>query len=350
MAINSKFNGDLSAVTGSDVTSTNYVSEIIGSITTTTLTVSSVVSGFIQVGTELSGPGITAGTVVTALGTGTGGIGTYTISPSQTVSSMTISAFNVIPSSQFTGAISTTTLTVTAVAAGSIRIGTTISGTGVTPGTVITQQNTGTAGGTGTYTVNISQTVASTAIRSYDDSYSNPIKATFTGTVTSATTITVNTLTLNGTINTGDIIRGAGIPDGTTISYAAPTITVPLGTNLTVSTTPVYLATSGLPYSLSKSVQIGGPKLDYYTITVDSNKHQTVLNIIQDKASIYSYEITSATSLAVAFYPSGVWGSDNVAYGASAPGVLNNLRSQVPSVFTPATLIAAVTKGAAFTG
>lgn len=63
---------------------------VTGSIATTTLTVSAVTSGFIGVGSELSGTGVTAGTYVTALGTGAGGTGTYTISPSQTVASTTI--------------------------------------------------------------------------------------------------------------------------------------------------------------------------------------------------------------------------------------------------------------------
>lgn len=63
---------------------------VTGSISTTTLTVSAVTSGFIGVGSELSGTGVTAGTYVTALGTGAGGTGTYTISPSQTVASTTI--------------------------------------------------------------------------------------------------------------------------------------------------------------------------------------------------------------------------------------------------------------------
>lgn len=65
----------------------------------------------------------------------------------------------------FTGSIATTTLTVTAVAAGSapIAVGQVISGPNVVPGTVITALGTGT-GGTGTYTVSVSQTAASGAI------------------------------------------------------------------------------------------------------------------------------------------------------------------------------------------
>lgn len=60
----------------------------------------------------------------------------------------------------FTASISTTTLTVSAVSAGTIRVGMPITGVGVTTGTVITALGTGT-GGTGTYILNKSQTVAS---------------------------------------------------------------------------------------------------------------------------------------------------------------------------------------------
>lgn len=49
----------------------------------TTLTASSV-TGTIQVGQVIAGTNITAGTTITALGTGTGGAGTYTISPAST--------------------------------------------------------------------------------------------------------------------------------------------------------------------------------------------------------------------------------------------------------------------------
>lgn len=60
-----------------------------GTISGTTLTVSSVSSGTIYVGMTLSGGTISAGTQITALGTGTGNTGTYTVSISQTVSTPT---------------------------------------------------------------------------------------------------------------------------------------------------------------------------------------------------------------------------------------------------------------------
>ncbi len=64
----------------------------------------------------------------------------------------------------FTGSIATTTLTVSAVSAGALFPSMQITGTGVTAGTRIVAQLTGTTGGAGTYTVSVSQTVTSTAM------------------------------------------------------------------------------------------------------------------------------------------------------------------------------------------
>ena len=67
---------------------------------------------------------------------------------------------------EFTGSISGTTLTVTAVASGTIIFDgkQSIMGTGITEGTTITAQLSGATGSTGTYTVDQTQTVSSTAI------------------------------------------------------------------------------------------------------------------------------------------------------------------------------------------
>ena len=59
-------------------------------ITGTTMTVSAVASGILTVGQQVYGSGVSQLTRITALGTGTGGIGTYTITPSQTVVSTTM--------------------------------------------------------------------------------------------------------------------------------------------------------------------------------------------------------------------------------------------------------------------
>jgi hypothetical protein len=74
-----------------------------------------------------------------------------------------------------TGSISGNTLTVTAIASGAIAIGQTLSGSGITAGTTITQMLTGAGGNVnevGTYLVSASQTVASTAINLY---YQRPL-------------------------------------------------------------------------------------------------------------------------------------------------------------------------------
>ncbi len=87
----------------------------------------------------------------------------YTIGPGGTVGSI------------FTGSISGTTLTVTAISQGAITIGQTISGTNIAPGTTIVAFGTGAGGNfneAGTYVVNINQTVASTTINGY---YQRPL-------------------------------------------------------------------------------------------------------------------------------------------------------------------------------
>ena len=68
------------------------VSTFTGSIATTTLTVTEMLSGDpIIVGMFIdSSTSLTNGTYITAFGTGTGGVGTYTVSASQTVASATI--------------------------------------------------------------------------------------------------------------------------------------------------------------------------------------------------------------------------------------------------------------------
>jgi hypothetical protein len=81
--------GTLNANGGGTIKSGTVVSTATTSFTgatsgiSTTLTASSV-TGTIQVGQVIAGTNIAAGTTITALGTGTGGAGTYTISPAST--------------------------------------------------------------------------------------------------------------------------------------------------------------------------------------------------------------------------------------------------------------------------
>ena len=78
-------------------------------------------------------------------------------------------------SSTFTGSISGNTLTVTGIAEGGIALGMTLSGSGIAAGTKITGFATGAGGNVnyaGTYTVNNSQSAASTTITAY---YERPL-------------------------------------------------------------------------------------------------------------------------------------------------------------------------------
>jgi hypothetical protein len=97
MRINSKGNVNIGAATDPDYAlqitgSTNITSLMIGSISGTTLTITSVSAGSISVGDRvfLGTSGLDYNTYITALGTGTGGIGTYTINNTATVASQGI--------------------------------------------------------------------------------------------------------------------------------------------------------------------------------------------------------------------------------------------------------------------
>lgn len=59
-------------------------------ISGTTLTIGGTITGTFVVGQMVTGTGVASDTYITALGTGTGGAGTYTVSVSQTVSSTAI--------------------------------------------------------------------------------------------------------------------------------------------------------------------------------------------------------------------------------------------------------------------
>jgi microcystin-dependent protein len=72
--------------------STSTAAVVTGSIAATTLTVTAVTSGVLRVNQTISGTGVTAGTRITGIISGSGGIGSYTVDTSQTVTSTTITA------------------------------------------------------------------------------------------------------------------------------------------------------------------------------------------------------------------------------------------------------------------
>jgi hypothetical protein len=125
-----------------------------GTISGTTLTVTLVQSGTIAAGQALFGLGITNATVIVS-GSGT----TWTLNQSHSIATP-IQMNSATVASVFTGSMSGTTLTVTAVTSGTLFPGQTIQGSGITTKTIITALGNGTvlsetiaSGGTG-YAVN----------------------------------------------------------------------------------------------------------------------------------------------------------------------------------------------------
>jgi hypothetical protein len=109
----------------------------------------------------------------------------------------------------FTGSISGTTLTVASMSSGTLAVGQSVYGVGVTLETVITALGTG-SGGVGTYTVDVSQTVTTRALNSA------AVGAVFTAT-SSGKTLTVSAVA-SGVIYVGQTIQGAGMAAGTIIT------------------------------------------------------------------------------------------------------------------------------------
>lgn len=154
IAVGTSIVGQLTGTTGGVGTYQVSVSQTVSSGTISasggTLTVGGTITGTFAAGQTLTGSGITAGQTILGGISGTGGAGTYAVSIAQTVASEAITA-------------SGGTLTVSAVSSGTLYVNDTITGSGVTAGTYISAGLTGT-GGVGTYLVSVGQTVASEAL------------------------------------------------------------------------------------------------------------------------------------------------------------------------------------------
>jgi hypothetical protein len=110
----------------------------------------------------------------------------------------------------FVGSISGNTLNISNLIAGSVSIGSQVFGVDVVPGTIIT------AGSGFSWTVNNSQNIASQTF------YTDPAYCIFTGSIASAGSPVVVTLTVSavtyGSLSVGTTIIGAGIPTDTIIT------------------------------------------------------------------------------------------------------------------------------------
>ena len=140
----------------------------IGGVVYKVITVSS--NTLITIDTAIS---VTAGALIYKAGVVTGAILGSTTAAGAFISGSSYKVFSIgttnfvsigaTASAVVTGSIAAYTLTVTAVASGTLAVGTYITGTNVTAGTYIAQLGTGT-GGTGTYILNNSITASSTTI------------------------------------------------------------------------------------------------------------------------------------------------------------------------------------------
>jgi hypothetical protein len=187
-----------------------------GTIAGTVLTVNSISFGVLSVGMTISGLGVNLDTNIptriVSLGTGVGGIGTYNLNNSSTVSTEQEMNAGASFGAIFTGSISGSTLTVTSITSGTLSVGMMLSGLGVQAGTFIQGINPGTTGGTGSYELENSQTVGSVNMTAGAE-----VTASFTGTI-SNTTLTIPTGGMtSGSLSVGMLITGPGVSTGTTI-------------------------------------------------------------------------------------------------------------------------------------
>lgn len=169
-------------------------------------------------------------------------------------------------------------MTVAAMASGSIVPGAVLTGTGVTAGTTVVKQLTGTSGGAGTYQVSVSQTVSATAI-----------------TATNAAQGILNVSAVgSGTLAVGQNVQGGGVAAGTQI---VGELTGAGGTGLyivtpsqTVGSTSLNLGVASVTYdSVSGSFFItGGTAGAGGSIGFATGSAAALLNLTQANGAVTS--------------------------------------------------------------
>jgi hypothetical protein len=190
-----------------------------GTITDTTLTVTSVSSGMLYAGQVVSGPDVIAGTRIVRQSAGAlGGAGTYAVDKSHPGGSVATGGARSDPTASFTGTIAGTTMTVSAVNTGTLFVGQTLTGTGVTAATTIFRQIDGTPGGVGTYGVSLSQNVPTTTT----------ITATVASTSLGAPAFTIDDTAptvVSVTSTTNNVAVGLGTAVPITVTFSEPITT-----------------------------------------------------------------------------------------------------------------------------
>ena len=226
-----------------------------GSISGTTLTVTNVSSGVIAAGQSLFGLGISSETIITALGSGSGGVGTYTINNSQTITSRAMNSSAV--AATLTGSISSGVNSVTITNQGS-----NYSNPIITFGTIWAATTSYSLGdqiyyGANLYTVTTAGTTGSTAPTHTSGSAANGSTVlAYAGVVATATVTQVG-----GKITTVSMAnRGSGYTTAPTVTFAdslGGTGTSATGTANLVANSLQVTAVTGTLY-LGQTIQGAG--------------------------------------------------------------------------------------------
>jgi Flp pilus assembly protein TadG len=233
-------------------TSTADVAVVTGSISSTTLTVTAVTSGALSVGDAISGTSVKSGTTITALGSGTGGTGTYTVSTTQTVSSTTITATTSEPWGIQVNASGSTPTSADIAAKTAFNTG--------SPWAVVTDAGTPTSAPTqsGKATLYFPSGVITTHVTAGMTILDN----TTPGAIPSGTTVS-SISTTNWTVTMSANATGSGVAKGDLITFGT---TIPAGTGgyawpwwqNTGSTTISSVSTSAAPGSATLSASPTG--------------------------------------------------------------------------------------------
>ena len=305
VAVTASIGGTVTAEVGAEFT---------GSGAGTVLSASAV-TGLINPGDIVSGSGVPAGTRILNQINGTPqGAGDYTTSLATTVSGACTST--------------STIMDVTVILTGTLQPGDAISGSGVTGGTTVVSQITGTAGSTGTYRISVGQNVLSTTVTS--------LSTTMNVTVAASVPL-VNTLLLTGS----SVASGSRVVSqisGTTggignyvVSLASTTVseTITGHYDLSVTVDGSAATTTGVDLSTSTSFSAAAALIQVAigaATTYDSQRQ--------------AFVITSATT---GNGSTITFGTGGLATALNWTAALGAVTSQGLNATTPAAAMAAIT-------
>ena len=225
----------------------------------------------------------------------------------QTGSTSVINISNTAPggaTSSFTGAISGTTLTVSAFTSGPILIGQIITGGALPAGLTITAYGTGT-GGNGTYTVSSSVTQASTPITGTSTGGANAIM--FTNDASNNTLKFLNIRSANLSTTGGTVFFGAGVSSGNdnnninNCSITANASTATASSAAVTASTSLGIGASAPTGWIASGATVIGTGVSAGTIVTTANANGGAASVTHTTNTTNT--ISSNTSLTFTNYP-----------------------------------------------